>query len=200
MIFTASKEFSKIYFSLYHFVRFNQTNSNEPAFRLDPNRKIFAKFRNSTENDILRVFVFAKNQKGRSQGSFITEYHLGNYKKLSSDLIKQAAKPSPVLLGLFFTILLLGLTIIARLYWKSRKIKKEIVKEDKYNMESRCSLLKQDTFAVSQAEVREVQILLNFLSLIHSRTPFQVQSSSRLARASRREGKSRLSTMNKIPI
>lgn len=110
---------------------------------------MFSKFKNASESDVLRVFVFAKNQKGRSQGTFITEYHLGNYKKSAGDLIKQASHPSPVLLGLFFTILLLGLTIIARLYWKSRKIKKEVVKEDKYNMESRCSLLKQDTFAVS---------------------------------------------------
>lgn len=93
--------------------------------------------------------MFAKNQKGRSQGVFITEFHLGNYKKHQSDLVKQASHPSPIFLGLVFTLLLLGMTIIARLYWKSRKIKKEVVKEDKYNMESRCSLLKQDTFAVS---------------------------------------------------
>jgi hypothetical protein len=96
------------------------------------------------------MFVFSKNQKGRSQGVFIAEYHLGNYKKQQSDLIKQESHPSPILVGLFFTLLLLGMTIIARLYWKSRKIKKEVVREDKYNMESRCSLLKQDTFAVSQ--------------------------------------------------
>lgn len=98
---------------------------------------------------MLRVFVFARNQKGRSQGTFITEYQLGSYsKRLPSDYVKQASQPSPILLGLFIIILLIGLTIIARLYWKSRKIKKEIVKEDKYNIESRCSLLKQDTFAV----------------------------------------------------
>ncbi|CRK87505.1 CLUMA_CG001306, isoform A [Clunio marinus] len=134
--------------SLKHKIQlFNQSNTVEPTFRLDPNRKIIGRIRNSTESDVLKVFVFSRNQKGRSQGTFITEYHLGNYKKQSSDLVKRVSQPSPILLGLFFTILLLGLTIIARLYWKSRKIKKEIVKEDKYNMESRCSLLKQDTFA-----------------------------------------------------
>lgn len=127
---------------------------------------MFGKFRNSTENDILRFFVFSKNQKGRSQGTFITEYHLGNYKRLPSDFIKQASHPSPILLGIFFTIFLLGLTIIARLFWKSRKIKKEIVQEDKYNIESRCSLLKPDTFAVSQIAEAEFSIsnLITFLS------------------------------------
>lgn len=117
-----------------------------------------ARIKNSTESDVLRVFVFAVNQKGRSQGTFITEYQLGNYKKMPSDYIKQASHPSPILLGLFLTIFLLGLTIIARLYWKSRKIKKEIVKEDKYNLESRCSLLKQDTFAVSFPNMKKLQL------------------------------------------
>jgi len=102
-----------------------------------------------TENDILRLFVFAKNQKGKSQATFITEYHLGDYKRQSSDLVKSSSYPSPVLLGIFFTMLVLGLTIIGRLYWKSRKIKKDTAREDKNNMESRCSLLKQDNFAVS---------------------------------------------------
>lgn len=139
-------------FVFYFLFSFNQTNTNEPTFRLDVNRKIFGRFQNSSENDILRVFVFSKNQKGRSQGVFVAEFHLGNYKKQQSDLIKQASRSSPILLCLVCTLLLLGLTIIARLYWKSRKIKKEIVKEDKYNMESRCSLLKQDTFAVSQQQ------------------------------------------------
>lgn len=145
------------HFQLRNFAnRFNQTNPFEPTFRLDPNRKIAAQLRNTTENDILRIFVFAKNQKGRSQGTFITEYYLGNYKKSPSDFVKKATHPSPILLGIFFTILLLGLTIIARLFWKSRKIKKEVVREDKYNIESRCSLLKQDTFAVSQTSVGEL--------------------------------------------
>lgn len=149
--------------------RFNVTNSNEPTFRLDPNRKILSKIRNSTENDILRIYVFAKNQKGRSQGTFITEYQLGNYKKQSSDLLKQASHPSPVLLGIFFTLLLLGMTIIGRLYWKSRKIKKEVVREDKYNMESRCSLLKQDNFGVRFINLNE--------SLIKNKLYFHFSSS-----------------------
>lgn len=143
----------------------------------------------------MRIFVFARNQKGRSQGVFITEYHVGNYKKQTSDLMKRASHPSPILLGLFFTFLVLGLTIIARLYWKSRKIKKEIVKEDKYSMESRCSLLKQDTFSVSLNEKSQVSIsnsmafLLLFL-IHHRRMPSQVPSIK--VRALRREGKSRL--------
>ncbi|CAG9802706.1 unnamed protein product [Chironomus riparius] len=133
--------------SLKHKVQlFNISNTNEPTFRFDPNRRIFERFQNSSENDILRVSVYARNQKGRSVGIFITEFHLGNYKRSSSDL-KESSSTSPIVLGIFFTLLIIGLTIIARLFWKSRKIKKEVVKEDKYNMESRCSLLKQDNFA-----------------------------------------------------
>ena len=134
-----------IYSCLY---RFNISSTSEPTFRFDPNRRIFERFQNSSENDILRVSVYAKNQKGRSVGIFITEFHLGNYKRSSSDL-KESSSTSPIVLGIFFTILIIGLTIIARIFWKSRRIKKEVVKDDKYNMESRCSLLKQDNFAVS---------------------------------------------------
>lgn len=109
--------------------------------------------------------------------------------------MKRASHPSPILLGLFFTFLVLGLTIIARLYWKSRKIKTEIVKEDKYSMESRCSLLKQDTFAVSWNEnVSSFNFNFNEFSLLflihHRRMPSLVQSLK--ARASKREGKLRL--------
>jgi len=134
-----------IYSCLY---RFNISSTNEPTFRFDPSRRIFERFQNSSENDILRVSVYARNQKGRSVGIFITEFHLGNYKRSSSDL-KESSSTSPIVLGIFFTILIIGLTIIARIFWKSRRIKKEVVKDDKYNMESRCSLLKQDNFAVS---------------------------------------------------
>lgn len=93
--------------------------------------------------------MYSKNQKGRSQGTLITEYHLGSFRKQSSDLTKPSSSSSPFIMGIFFTLLILGLTIIGKLYWKSRKIKKDIGKnEDKYNMESRCSLLKQDNFSV----------------------------------------------------
>lgn len=175
----------------------------EPTFKFDPSRRILSRFRNTTENDILRIFVFSRNQKGRSQGAFITEFHLGNYKKQVSDLMEQAARPSPVVLGLFFTLLLIGLTIIARLYWKSRLIKKNSVKEDKYNMESRCSLLKQDTFAVSVKIVSsDLKLKNRFISFCPhlSRMPFRVRNSSRRERASRREGKLRLLTMSKTRI
>lgn len=130
--------------------RFNITNNAEPTFKLDPNRRIFARYRNSTESDILTISVYAKNLKGRSQGVSITEYHIGNFKQTQKDLKQPASRSSPILLGTFFTIIIIALTIIARIYWKSKKKKrKEMVKEDKYNMESRCSLLKQDNFAVS---------------------------------------------------
>lgn len=93
--------------------------------------------------------MYSKNQKGRSQGALITEYHLGIFKKQQSDLTKPSTSSSPFIMGIFFTLIILGLTIIGKLYWKSRKIKKVVGKnEDKYNMESRCSLLKQDNFAV----------------------------------------------------
>lgn len=130
--------------------RFNITNNAEPTFKLDPSRRIFARYRNSSESDILTISVYAKNLKGRSQGIPITEYHIGNFKQTQKDLRQQTSRSSPILLGTFFTIFIVALTIIARLYWKSKKKKrKEMVKEDKYNMESRCSLLKQDNFAVS---------------------------------------------------
>ncbi|CAO1381292.1 unnamed protein product [Diamesa tonsa] len=135
--------------SLKHKIQlFNLTNIAEPLFRLDSNKKILNKIKTSNENDILRIYVYSKNQKGRSQGTLITEYHLGTFKKQPSDLIEPSTRSSPFIMGIFFTLLILGLTIIGKLYWKSRKIKKDIGKnEDKYNMESRCSLLKQDNFS-----------------------------------------------------
>ena len=142
------------HFLLKYFLnRYNLSNTAEPSFKFDPYRVIFSKFRNSSESDILRVSVFAKNQKGRSQGVFITEYHLGNFKQTQKDLRQHSSPSSSMFLGTFFTILFIALTIIGREYWKSRRRKqKEIVKEEKYNMESRCSLLKQDNFAVSQPD------------------------------------------------
>lgn len=104
---------------------------------------------NSNDNDVLRIYVYSKNQKGKSQGVFITEFYIGSYKKQSSDLKTDSSSASPILLGIFLTVSILGAIVIAKLYWKSRKIKREIVEDDKFNLESRCSLLKQDTFAVN---------------------------------------------------
>ena len=129
------------------------TNTNEPTFKLDPSRRIFARYRNTSESDIITISVYAKNLKGRSQSVPITEYHIGNFKHTQKDLRQQSSHSSPFLLGIFFTIFIIALTIIARAYWKSKKKKrKEMVKEDKNNMESRCSLLKQDNFAVSKID------------------------------------------------
>lgn len=185
---TAPRHFSlKYYFS----IRYNLSNTAEPSFKFDPYRVIFSKFRNSSDSDILRVSVFAKNQKGRSQGVFITEYHLGNFKQTQKDLRQHSSPSSPMFLGTFFTILFIALTIIGREYWKSRRRKqKEIVKEEKYNIESRCSLLKQDNFAVSQPDfyfdLFLVSIWTFFLSFnsfcMFSRMLSQVRNLSRRVR------------------
>lgn len=127
---------------------------DKPTFRFDQNRKIFSHFRNTTQSDILRIFVFARNQKGRSPGFFITEYHLGNYNKQVSDHMKQLSHPSLITLG-FLTFSMMGLTIIASLYLKSKKVKSNIVREDQYNTEARCSLLKQDNFTVNQKTMKD---------------------------------------------
>lgn len=80
---------------------------------------------------------------------FIREVYLGNFRKQPSDLKDSENKGSPILVGLFITILLIGCTLITKLYWKTRKVKRQqFLEEDKYK-ESRTSLLKQDTFAVS---------------------------------------------------
>lgn len=185
----------------WNFPRYNLSNAAEPSFRFDPYRVIFSKFRNSSESDILRVSVFAQNQKGRSQGVFITEYHLGNFKQTQKDLRQHSSPSSPLLLGTFFTILFIALTIIGREYWKSsRRKQKEIVKEEKYNMESRCSLLKQDNFAVSQPDFYFDLLLYRFEPFypprynsfsMYSRMLSRVRNLSRRVRVSRREEKLR---------
>lgn len=157
---------------------------DKPSFRFDQNRKIFSHFRNSTQNDILRIFVFARNQKGRSQGFFITEYHLGNYNKQVGDHMKQFSHPSLITLG-FLTFSMMGLTIIASLYLKSKKVKKSINREDQYNTEARCSLLKQDTFKVSQSMMKDSKWnFINFCSFQSYRATFFIaRSSSQRAQA-----------------
>jgi flagellar biosynthesis/type III secretory pathway M-ring protein FliF/YscJ len=107
---------------------------------------------NHSINDVFRVYVFASNQKGRSQGIFITEFSFGNYDIQLNDSMTQTKHSSPLFVGLIFVLfLIMGTTIILRRYRKSAKKRRrrELEKADKYNQESRCSLLKQDTFAVS---------------------------------------------------
>lgn len=113
---------------------------------------------NHSFNDIFRVYAFASNQKGRSQGIFITEFNVGNDDIQQNDLMTQSRNSSPILFGIvLLTFIVIGMTIIMRRYKKSAKKRRrrcEIEKEDeKYNQESRCSLLKQDTFAVSLMKI-----------------------------------------------
>lgn len=160
---------------------------DKPTFRFDQNRKIFSHFRNATQNDILRVFVFARNQKGRSQGIFITEYHLGNYNKQVGDHMKQFSHPSLITLG-FLMLSMMGLTIIASLYLKSKKVKKSIVREDQYNTEARCSLLKQDTFKVNQFTMKDLSgNFITMFSFLYRTMSFIARNLSRRAQASRQE-------------
>jgi hypothetical protein len=121
-----------------------------PNFKLDLTQNFMRNFWNTSVNDIYRLFVFALNQKGRSPSIFITEFHVGNYNLQQNELMTQSQSSSPIFLGLILTIILISVTIIFRRWTRSKKIKKEAEKEDKYNQESRCSLLKdtQDTFAV----------------------------------------------------
>lgn len=124
------------------------TNQFEPNFRIELNRDVLDKLISANENDILRIFVCATNQKGRSPGIFIREVYLGNFRKQPSDLKDSESKGSPILVGLFIIVLVAGCTLITKLYWKTRKVKRQELEDDKYK-ESRTSLLKQDTFAVS---------------------------------------------------
>lgn len=133
--------------------RYNQTNSILPNFKLNLTQNFVKGLQNHSLNDIFRVYVFASNQKGRSQGIFITEFSFGNYDIQLNDSMTQSKHSSPVLVGLSFILfVVIGMTIVLRRYRRSaarKRRRRELEKEDKYNQESRCSLLKQDTFAVS---------------------------------------------------
>lgn len=132
--------------------RFNQTNINQPSFRVNLKSKIFENFNSSSDNEVFRIFVFAKNQKGRSQGTLITEFHLGNHEKQSHDLRTRESQ-SPVVLGFFSALIIASFTIVMRLFWKSKKRKKHLMREhiteDKSNIESTFSLLNPEPFPVS---------------------------------------------------
>lgn len=142
--------------SLFSFDRYNQTNLSVPNFKLNLTQNFMKGLQNHSLNDAFRIYAFASNQKGRSQGIFITEFNIGNYDIQQNDLMTQSRNSSPILVGIVSILLVLvGMTIILRRYKKSSKKRRrrEIDKEDdKYNQESRCSLLKQDTFAVSLTE------------------------------------------------
>ncbi|XP_058120917.1 uncharacterized protein LOC131290367 [Anopheles ziemanni] len=123
----------------------NFTNAEEPIFSVTSFDQIRQQLPTARQPDSLKLYVYSVNQKGHSPRIFIADLlipaaaedpaPMGDHK---STLL------TPILIGLFLTIVLIIIIIIVRIYLKSKRLKQNINKEKRYTEESKNTLLLVD--------------------------------------------------------
>ncbi|XP_040167600.1 uncharacterized protein LOC120902697 [Anopheles arabiensis] len=125
----------------------NLTNAEEPIFSITSFDQLRQQLPPAGHHkpDSLKLYVYSVNQKGHSPRIFIAD--------LLIPAAPEEAAPSPdpksnlltpILIGLFLTILLIIVIIIVRIYLKSKRLKQNINKEKRYTEESKNTLLLVD--------------------------------------------------------
>ncbi|KFB36840.1 AGAP008320-PA-like protein [Anopheles sinensis] len=123
----------------------NFTNAEESIFSVTSFDQIRQQLPATRQPDSLKLYVYSVNQKGHSPRIFIADLlipaapeeqePMGDHK---SNLL------TPILIGLFLTIVLIIIVIIVRIYLKSKRLKQNINKEKRYTEESKNTLLLVD--------------------------------------------------------
>uniref|UniRef100_A0A182MDP6 Uncharacterized protein n=1 Tax=Anopheles culicifacies TaxID=139723 RepID=A0A182MDP6_9DIPT len=125
----------------------NLTNTEEPIFSITS----FDQLRQQLpagghrQPDSLKLYVYSINQKGHSPRIFIADLFIPA--TLADPAPTQDPKSTlltPILIGLFLTIVLIIIIIIVRIYLKSKRLKQNINKEKRYTEESKNTLLLVD--------------------------------------------------------
>lgn len=95
-------------------LRFNLTNVDEPFFVID-SLDSYTSF-DTFGDDSLKAVVYAVNQKGRSQGTLVREFIFEENAENRAASTNAAIDLSPVLFGIFFTLVLLSIVIFLKVY------------------------------------------------------------------------------------
>lgn len=122
----------------------NITNFEEPKFVINSLNFLFNETK--TLSDVLKMYIFSVNQKGRSEGVLVKEFHIGNQNNTN----KSISSSSPIFIGIILTLLLLGLVILIRMYINTKPVKRNYQEEEKYSKESTCALLNQEKLKVTK--------------------------------------------------
>lgn len=125
-------------------IKLNITNLDEPKFVINYFKFLFNE--SNTSSDVLKMYIYSVNQKGRSDGILIKEFYVGNQNNTN----KSMSSSSPIFIGIILTLLLLGLVILIRMYINTKPVKRNYQEEEKYSKESTCALLNQDKLKVTK--------------------------------------------------
>uniref|UniRef100_A0A182Q0R6 Ig-like domain-containing protein n=1 Tax=Anopheles farauti TaxID=69004 RepID=A0A182Q0R6_9DIPT len=123
----------------------NLTNAEEPVFSVSSFDQLRQQLPNGRQADSLKLYVYSVNQKGHSPRIFIADLLI----PAAPDDPEPTDDPkssllTPILIGLFLTIVLIIIVIIVRIYLKSKRLKQNINKEKRYTEESKNTLLLVD--------------------------------------------------------
>ncbi|XP_055381972.1 uncharacterized protein LOC129612415 [Condylostylus longicornis] len=92
--------------------RFNLTNPDEPQFLLDNLDTLTTMM--TSENNSLKVRIYAVNQKGRSLGYQINDFIIGSTTHKTED--DNSFGLSPILVGIVLTIIVISLAVALRIF------------------------------------------------------------------------------------
>uniref|UniRef100_A0A182NTT6 Ig-like domain-containing protein n=1 Tax=Anopheles dirus TaxID=7168 RepID=A0A182NTT6_9DIPT len=123
----------------------NLTNAEEPVFSVSSFDQLRQQLPGQRQADSLKLYVYSRNQKGHSPRIFIADLLV----PAAPDDPEPTEDPkssllTPILIGLFLTIVLIIIVIIVRIYLKSKRLKQNINKEKRYTEESKNTLLLVD--------------------------------------------------------
>lgn len=125
-------------------IKLNITNLDEPKFVINYFKFLFNE--TNTSSDVLKMYIYSVNQKGRSDGILIKEFYVGNQNNTN----KSMSSSSPIFIGIILTLLLLGLVILIRMYINTKPVKRNYQEEEKYSKESTCALLNQEKLKLTK--------------------------------------------------
>ena len=144
--------------------RINITNREEPFFEIESIEMIREKLPNIQESDVLKLFVYSVNDKGRSPKIFITELFIPPSEETEHIAERRSSIISPILIGLVVTIVLVVAVVVIRIFFKIKRLKENVNKDIRYTTDSKNSLLRIDETKVSVYACQLINLLIGAIN------------------------------------
>jgi hypothetical protein len=128
-------------------LRYNQTNPHEPDFRIDSYNVVVDSLQ-SDGNDPLRIVVYSRNSKGRSQPLVLTDFALGT-RSLLHEKLKSGTGVSPFWISVVVLVLVVVAVILLRFCRRYQQVRTNYDRTAEKGGVAKNSLLKAETRKVS---------------------------------------------------